>query len=215
MQQNRIRLTNPEAARTLRDSPVLHQFVNERNSSDVAKEMQMPANLVHHHVKRGVELGLLRETKREGKRIYYQLTAKEFTHSRNLLEPDEKLSRLMGSLTQSLLRAHGDYERAAEDGDDPDYAVMGFTDIGISGLPLKAREISGFPAHVQMRTLHLTAADYQRLMRQVANLINSATYDSRGNAKACTIALIGFEGPLRMGLDNLQETSSFLDAYEN
>ena len=70
MQKDRIRLTNPEAARTLRDTPVLQQFINERNSSDIAKELKMPANLVHHHVKRGVELGLLTETRREGKRIY-------------------------------------------------------------------------------------------------------------------------------------------------
>ena len=217
MQKDRIRLTNPEAARTLRDTPVLHQFINERNSSDIAKELKMPANLVHYHVKRGMELGLLTETRREGKRIYYQLTAKEFTHSRNLLEYPEGMTAALSLLSSAFLPAYEMSEAQCVEANDPDYATIGFVEP--SSLPPKPKRLEEnavqmYPAHFQARTVYLTSAQYKRLLREMNQIINDIDPEFTGDVKACTLTLIGFQGELRAGRDNAEEISSFLEPLE-
>ncbi len=214
MQKDRIRLTNPEAARTLRDTPVLHQFVIERNSSDIAKELNMPANLVHHHVKRGVELGLLEETKREGKRIYYQLTAKEFTHSRNLLEYQEAIVGQLNALSNAFLPAYEISEAQCAEANDPDYHTIGFVEPDT--LPPKPKRleenvVQTYPAHFQGRTVYLTSAQYKQVLREMNKIIDDINPQLTGDVKACTLALIGFQGELRAGHDNVEEISSFLE----
>ena len=214
MQKDRIRLTNPEAARTLRDTPVLQQFINERNSSDVAKELKMPANLVHHHVKRGVELGLLTETRREGKRIYYQLTAKEFTHSRNLLEYQEAIVGQLNALSNAFLPAYEISEAQCAEANDPDYHTIGFVEPAT--LPPKPKRleenvVQTYPAHFQARTIYLTSAQYKRLLREMNQIINDMNPQLTGDVKPCTLTLIGFQGELQAGHDNAEEISSFLE----
>ena len=217
MQKDRIRLTNPEAARTLRDTPVLHQFINECNSSDIAKELNMPANLVHHHVKRGVELGLLAETRREGKRIYYQLTAKEFTHSRNLLEYQEAIAGALNLLSSAFLPAYEASEAQCASANDPDYHAIGFVEP--SSLPPKLKRLEpavaqDYPAHFQARTGHLTSAQYRRLLREMNRIINDIDPVFTSDAKVCTLTLIGFQGELRAGHENAEDIKSFLEPLE-
>ncbi len=213
MQKDRMRLTNPEAVRTIRDTPVLHRFLDERNPSDLAKEIGMPANLVHHHVKRGVELGLLTETKREGKRIYYQLTAKEFTHGRDVLEYGEKISAALNLLSSGFLPAYAASEALYLGADDPDYHAIGFVDP--ESLPPKPKrlekaEVQAYPAHFQARTIRLSPAQYQRLLRELSETINDAAPELNHDAKPCTLTLIGYQGELREGHDNAEEIASFL-----
>ena len=213
MQTDRIRLTNPEAARTLRDTPVLQQFIVERNSSDVAKELNMPANLVHHHVKRGVELGLLEETKREGKRIYYQLTAKEFTHSRNLLEYQERMTSALNLLSSAFLPAYEASEAQCAEANDPDYHTIGFVEP--ASLPPKPErlepvEVQAYPVHFQARAVRLTSSQYRRLLREIHQIIGDISPETN-DAKVCTLTLIGFQGALREGHDNAEDISSFLE----
>jgi len=217
MQKDRIRLTNPEAARTLRDTPVLHQFINECNSSDIAKELKMPANLVHHHVKRGVELGLLTETRREGKRIYYQLTAKEFTHSRNLLEYQEAIAGALNLLSSAFLPAYEASEAQCASANDPDYHAIGFVEP--SSLPPKPKRLEHnavqmYPAHFQARTVYLTSTQYKRLLREMNQIINDIDPEFTGDVKACMLTLIGFQGELRAGHDNAEDIKSFLERLE-
>ena len=217
MQKDRIRLTNPEAARTLRDTPVLHHFLYERNSSDVAKQLNMPANLVHHHVKRGVELGLLTETKREGKRIYYQLTAKEFTHSRNLLEYQEVMQLALNSLSSAFLPAYEASEAQCTVANDPDLHTIGFVEP--SSLPPKPKRlepevIQDYPAHFQARTVRLSPLQYKRLLREMHKIINDITLESGSDANPCTLTLIGYQGTLRAGHDNAEEIKSCLEPLE-
>ncbi len=217
MQKDRIRLTNPEAARTLRDTPVLHQFLYERNSSDVAKQLGMPANLVHHHVKRGLELGLLFETKREGKRIYYQLVAKEFTHSKNLLEYQEAIAGALNLLSAAFLPAYEASEAQCAEANDPDYHTIGFVEP--SSLPPKPKRleknaVQTYPAHFQARTVYLTSAQYKRLLREMNQIINDINPQLTGDVKPCTLTLIGFQGELRAGHDNAEDIKSFLEPLE-
>ena len=217
MQKDRIRLTNPEAARTLLDSPVLGRFVDEQNSSDIAKELNMPANLVHHHVKRGVELGLLKETKREGKRIYYQLVAKEFTHSKNLLEYQEQMTSALRLLSGAFLPAYEASEAQCASANDPDFHTIGFVEP--TSLPPKPKRleenvVQTYPAHFQSRTVYLTSAQYKRLLSEMNQVITNIQLDKSSDAKPCTLTLIGFQGELRAGHDNSKQISSFLETLE-
>jgi hypothetical protein len=210
MQTNHIRLTNPEAARVLSDTPVLYRFLEERNPSDVAKEMEMPANLVHHHVKRGAELGLLFETRRENGRVYYQLAAQEFTFSRTLLGPDEKITKLLSGLSDSFLEAYRTSEAETSDADDPDYHCIGFVDSELSRKEPSPITESSHPAHFQSRTIKLSAAGYQRFIRRVKAMIDELERESQSSAGVCTIALLGFKGELQAGNDSLENISSFV-----
>jgi DNA-binding transcriptional ArsR family regulator len=210
MQTNRMRLTNPEAARVLADTPVLYRFLEERNPSDVAKEMEMPANLVHHHVKRGAELGLLNETRRENGRVYYQLTAQEFTFSRLLLGPDEKITKLLSELSDSFLEAYRKSEAESSDANDPDYHVIGFVDSELSRKAPSQFSESSHPAHLQSRTIKLSAVGYQRFIQRVRDMIDELERESQPSAEVCTVALLGFKGELQAGNDGLESISSFV-----
>ena len=215
MQTPRIRLTNPEAARAIRDTPVLHRFISEQNPSEVAKAIGMPANLVHHHVKRGVELGLVLETRREAGRVYYQLAAKEFTHARTLLEMDEGNTSLMARLSQRFLEASQRCELTTSNADDPDYHVIGFAPSELPLLenqPVKLeRGEHSHPSHFQSRSLKLTAATYQTLLLQIAQMISKLETESDADAALCSVTVIGFAGPLRDGHDDSQILTSFLE----
>ena len=213
MQTNRVRLTSPEAARALYETPVLHKFLAERNPSDVAREIGMPANLVHHHVKRGVELGLLLETRREAGRVYYQLAAREFTHARSLLGMNGKITRLLESLSGSFLEAYRKSEAETSNADDPDYDVIGFQEsasLPIEAPPRTPEPVAGHPAHFQSRTLQLSAASYQTLVQQISVTIAGLTPEETPGAANCTLTLIGFQGELRPGHDNSQSITSFV-----
>jgi DNA-binding MarR family transcriptional regulator len=218
MQKDRLRLTNPEAARTLLDSPVLGRFVDEQNSSDIAKELKMPANLVHHHVKRGVELGLLEETRREGKRIYYQLVAKEFTHSKNLLEYQEQMTSALTLLSSAFLPAYEASEAQCAEANDPDYHTIGFVEPAT--LPPKPKRleenvVQTYPAHFQSRTVRLTSVQYKRFLSEMNRIINDINPQLSGDVKPCTLTLIGFQGELRAGHNNAEDIKSFLEPQQD
>jgi hypothetical protein len=213
MQKDRIRLTNPEAARTLRDTPVLHHFVHERNASDVATELEMPANLVHHHVKRGVELGILEETKREGKRIYYQFTAKEYRYGRDLLGMDERITTSMNALSSSFLEAYTAFESHSVEANDPDFHALGFVDPeSLSPLPErpKDQDMPPYPPHFQALTVRLTPAQYLEIMHTLSAMVKDAERQRTNDAVPCTIALLGYGGALRDGANNGEDISSWI-----
>lgn len=65
MQQAELTVTTPQAAAALRDIGILAYFLEPSSPTDVAKTCKMPANLVHHHVKRALEADVLMEVKRE------------------------------------------------------------------------------------------------------------------------------------------------------
>ncbi len=218
MQTDRIRLTNPEAARALRDTPVLHGFLEERNPSEVAKQIGMPANLVHHHVKRGLELGLMIETRRESGRVYYQLAAKQFTYSRTLLGLEEKITTLMGNLSTSFLEAYRASESQTTNADDADYEKVGFSsgDLpsvadAVADADAKPSErVEGHPSHFESRTLRLTPKSYWTLMRELSKIIAALEAENDVSSKPMTVTVLGFKGELRSGHDNSHTITSFV-----
>ena len=220
MQIAQIRLTNPEAARALRDTPVLHKFLSEASPSDVAKASSMPANLVHHHVKRGLELGLMIETRREAGRVYYQLAARQFTYSRTLLGLEEKVTTLLESLSTSFLEAYRVSESQTGNADDPDYEVIGF-ELGAKPAvtlpiapqptaPQPTMPLEGYPAHFESRTLHLSPKSYQTLMRELSKIVAALEPEKQPGSESITVTVLGFKGELRFGHDNTHSITSFV-----
>ena len=215
MQTDRIRLTNPEAARALRDTPVLHKFLLEASPSDVAKACAMPANLVHHHVKRGLELGLMIETRREAGRVYYQLAARQFTYSRTLLGLEEKVTTLLGTVSTAFLEAYRASEAETSNADDLDYEVVSF-ELGKTPavVPPVAKhstaQLEGYPAHFESRTLYLSPKSYQTLVRELSKIIATLEPELGEGSDLCTVTLLGFKGQRQLGHNNSHSITSFV-----
>lgn len=219
MQTDRIRLTDPEAARALRDTPMLHCFSEERNPSDVAKQIGMPANLVHHHVKRGLELGLVFETRRDAGRVYYQLAAREFTYSRTLLGLEEKVTTLLGSLSTSFLEAYRESEAQTSNADDPDYEVVTIDLLAAPGfVPPPAPQTTaqleaqsaGHPAHFEWRTLRLSSKSYQTLVRELSKIIAALEPEADASSELCSVTLLGFKRDRQLGYKSSHSITSFV-----
>ena len=209
MQKPKIILTNPEAARALRDNELLAQFLEPKSPSEVAKETGQPANLVHHHAKRFLELGLLFEASRKAGKVFYQLTAREFKFDYHLLGEETNAADL-NELTTAFVQA---YERSnALEGREPDYSSHSFHDrsemphgnqallIRKSLESKKPREIlEPHPAHYGFRTFTLSAARYQELVKKITMLMIECEDEPNSSDGLCTIALLGFHGAIREG----------------
>jgi DNA-binding transcriptional ArsR family regulator len=217
MQKEELVITNPEAARALRDTPMLAQFLEPKSPSEVAKKIGQPANLVHHHAKRGLELGLLLEDRREGGRVYYQLAARAFKYDRFLLTPDESEGSQMRDLMDAFLNAYTRSDHIAGN-QDPDYATHGFAH---PSDPLEKKRPRNYdpgepetpevhPAHYSARTFKLGAARYRALVQEIAHLIIEAEKDDASDAGYCTFAFLAFDGITRELHEDSQTINSFV-----
>jgi DNA-binding transcriptional ArsR family regulator len=210
MQKDQIRISNPEAAKTLRDSPVLHLFLEPATPSQVAKKLEMPANLVHHHIKRALELGLVFIAKQDGRKIFYQVAAKNFSFRRDLLTLEQTKGAELQQLSSAFLEAYLRCETDASNANDPDYHIVGFAEPNLPAKPKSAepRDLpSEHPAHFQIKTVRLGVVQYQKLIQTLAQLLDESNADK--SAQPCTIAVLGFAGEWRKGHDNTVSISSF------
>ena len=215
MDQERI-LTTVEQAKAVQEVGFLGQFFVPKSPSDVARKLSIPANLAHHHAQRHLSLGLLREVGREGGKVLYQLTAKLFKVPRTLLppeDPDNKTARLLEIIQTRFLAAYGRSSRL-EDQNDPDYDLYGFTakddpDAELpetSGKPLELR-----PAHFQARTFSLSPAGYQKLVREINDLVVAAENEhGQPGSGLCTLVFLGMDGDLQTGTSDSRFISSFV-----
>ncbi len=217
MQKEELILTDPEAARALRDTPMLAQFLEPKSPSEVAKKIGQPANLVHHHAKRGLELGLLLEDRREGGRVYYQLAARTFQYSRLLLAPTETENWEMRELTAAFLNAYARSDHIAGN-DDPDYTSHTFA--APSYPPEKKKPQNGYtetpeihPAHYSARTFKLGAARYRTLVQEIAHLIIEAEAETSADSSTCTFAFLAFDGVLQEGSEDSQSINSYAPVW--
>ncbi len=197
MQKDLIRITSPKAARVLRHTALLHHFLEPTSPSDVAKVTGLAANLVHHHVKKAFELGILLEHKREHGKVFYQLAAKEFSHSRDLLPIEHKEAEDLQLITAAFLEA---YERSEVllHSNDPDYVRIGFGDRHPNSAPIPKSKLKHsleqHPAHLHLHTPRLSQKRYAKLMRDMSDLIDAATSESSSEAGFCTVVVLGFAG---------------------
>ena len=196
MQKDIITVTDIEAARALRGVGFLPQFLEPASPSDVAKQAKVAANLVHHHAKRCLELGLLFEAKREGGKVFYQTAARNFKVPRGLLEPDETLGFTLRQLSSAFMK---EFEKSVRlyTKADYEYEVFGYEDYQPEVKPETSDRGSDEPrpAHFQAVTVRLSPSSYRELIVKLSKLINEAKAETE-NTAACTVGLMAFEGLL-------------------
>ncbi|GHF38996.1 DNA-binding transcriptional ArsR family regulator [Deinococcus metalli] len=215
-----LRVTDPGAARALRQHhDFLTLFIRPQSPSDVAVRAGMAANLAHHHARRLAALGLLREQRREGRRVYYQLTAHEFRVPWDVMPPtDTQGGELadLGALTTQFRRA---YEHAVATAGTDEKRVVAFIEAPEVGPPLPAPvspPVQTHPAHLDALTVRVSPARYRSLVRAISALLDEAARESRsGDAAVCTVAVLAYRGALDEGTLTghiARRTSSFLGA---
>jgi hypothetical protein len=219
MQLQKLTLTNPEAARALRDNELLGEFLEPTSPSDVAKKTGQAANVVHHHAKHFLELGLLFEVKRETRRVFYQLSARRFRYDRNLLGESPDNAQL-----QELITAFGNaYERSNSlEGSEPDYSIHSFFDrlelenpnranlIHYPEDAVRSENLEAHPAHYSARTFQLSAKKYLELVKQINKLMVECEDEPNSSDGLCTIALLAFDGATREGGTGSAVLNSFI-----
>jgi hypothetical protein len=199
MQKESIHLTNPEAAQALRSSAVLQFFLEPISPSDVAKRSGLAANLVHHHAKKALELGLLLESKRENGKVFYQLSAKQFTYARDLLPFEQKEPEDMRLISNAFLEAYQKSDVLLR-GEDAYVHTRGFVTAEDPQPPTKSERkeiLEKHPAHFLARTFHLGQARYQQLVNDISKLIEEAQNENTKDASSCSLVFIGFDGQWR------------------
>ena len=211
-QQDELILTNPEAARALRDSAIFAQFLEPNSPSEVARKTGMAANLVHYHANRLLELGLLFEAGREDGRVLYQTVARTIKHADSLLGT-EMQADTMHVLSKAFLKAYAHSSHLAGD-DSTEFHVYG---ISKSSDPLERQQpqfangesAEPRPAHFQARTLKLSGEQYRAFISKVAHLMLELESETDKNAEQCTFTFIGFDG-LMQGFADSQTIDSFV-----
>jgi hypothetical protein len=199
MQKESIHLINPEAAEALRSSAVLQFFLEPTSPSDVAKQSGLAANLVHHHAKKALELGLLLESKRENGKVFYQLAAKQFTYARDLMPFEQKEPEDMRLITSAFLEAYQKSDALLR-GEDAYVLTHGFVTAADPQPPIKSKRkeiLEKHPAHFQTRTFFLGQARYQQLVNDISRLIEDAQNETSKDASSCSLVFIGFDGQWR------------------
>ena len=214
MQQAELTVTTSQAAAALRDISLLAYFLEPSSPTDVAKTCKMPANLLHHHFKRALEAGVLFEVKRESRKVFYQLTARIFKVSRDLVDAQdielEDLKLLSTKFTAAYLRSDQIAGHL-----DPDYGIYGFGDASSDPRDLQPsftteESSEGQPAHFHTRTLKLTPTSYKALTGQISKLLLEAEWDSKNESDACSFAFLAWNGAMRESQSESQTINSYL-----
>jgi DNA-binding transcriptional ArsR family regulator len=212
MQKNTMTMTDVEAARALQGVPFLGKFLEPASPSDVAKSLGLAANLVHHHAKRCLELGLLFEVKREARKVFYQLTARVFEIAHGLLEFEDFDGAHLRDLTAAFTKAQ---ERSKRISTETSPAVVSFDPAFIphkttpSGDPTSELR----PTHAQSVTIKLCPSSYRELVTRMATLLSEIKPDQADDAVHCTIGLLAFEGALHETIASDDTESYWMSSF--
>ena len=214
MQKDIVTVTDVEAARALRAANFLAYFLEPRSPSQVAKAAGVGANLVHHHAKRCVDLGLLFEVKRESGKVFYQLTGRNFQVPTHLLEHDETVGVSLRQLSSAFMQA---YERSARlnTGTETEYHLHSFSNSDHpeeSPYQPVVENPKSRPAHFQALTVRMSASSYRKLIQKFAQMLNETKRDV-GEGEHCTVAVFGFEGLLEDIIDKTETESRQLSSF--
>ena len=214
MQQAELTVTTSQAAAALRDISVLAYFLEPSSPTDVAKTCKMPANLVHHHVKRALEAGVLFEVKRGSRKVFYQLTARVFKVPRDLLNNGNAELEDMKLLSAKFAAAYLRSDQIAEHL-DPEHHVFGFGNAASDPKDMQPtftnhESTESHPAHLHIRTVCLTPSSYKALAGQISKLLISAERDSKSVGDLCSFAVLAWHGAMRESQSELQTINSYL-----
>ena len=185
------------AARALaQDHRFLGQFLTPHSPSEVAAGLGMAANLAHHHVRRLETLGLLAEQRREGGKVYYQLTAKRFRVPLDLLppgDPDENAVRTLREVSTEFLKANArSWSYGSEEQKGTVYGFEVRPDLAATPARSGSTEES-HPAHLDTLTLKLTPERYRKLALALSRLLSETEREGKSaSGEVCTLAVLGF-----------------------
>ena len=188
-------IDNPEAIRALRETTFIGLFLEPSSPSEAAKQAGITANLMHHHAKRYLELGLLFEAKREAGKVFYQLGAKNFKIPWELIPADDLIGKTLQDLSNAFTKAYERSNRLMTT--SPEYHMIGFATPAEEYLPTENHNVEileARPAHYQMRSLKLSPSSYRALVKQISDLITDTEMETSSDAAQCTISLLAFEG---------------------
>jgi DNA-binding transcriptional ArsR family regulator len=215
MQKDIMTVTDVEAARAIRSVQFLGSFLEPASPSDVAKLAKVAANLVHHHAKRCLDLGLLFVAKREGGKVFYQLAAKTFSVPRGLLEHDETIGATLQNLSSAFMQAYIRSDRLTSNG-DPDFDLFCFDpqagEAMTVGEPYQGGG-EGWPAHFQAITMRLNRESYRVLIGKIAMLLAETKPENVRGAAVCTISVLGFAAPLEESYPAYSNESRALNSF--
>lgn len=215
-QLDELVVDDPKQAQALWDFGFLQRFLEPASPSDVARDMSIPANRAHHRAKRHLHLKLLKEVKRENRKVYYQLVARSFRHLSSLVKPSDA-DRYSGATLDLLqTRFAAAFERAEDNAARtgvrwhihkfdlaapwPNEQAMGAT----APQTLTMR----YPPHFQSMTLRLSSKRYVELVRHIAVWLDDLEEEPAG--RPCTIAVVALDGVLHDGVESGNSISSFL-----
>jgi hypothetical protein len=215
MQIDIVTVMDVEAARAIRGVQFLGSFLEPARPSDVAKLAKVAANLVHHHAKRCLELGLLFVAKREAGKVFYQLVARTFSVPRGLLEHDETIGVTLENLSSAFMRAYVRSDRLNSNG-DPEFDLYCFDpqvgeNMTLGELVEGGNE--GWPAHYQAITMRLNRESYRELIGKIAMLLAETKPENVRGAAVCTISVFGFAEPLEESFPAYSNESRALNSF--
>ncbi len=213
MDKERI-LTTEAQAKAVQEVGFLSQFFQPTSPSEAAQKLGKPANLVHHHVQRHLELGLLQEVGRKNGKVLYQLTAEHFKVHRGVLppgNPDNKVARELATIENHFLAAYERSNRLNSDS-DPDYDHYVFSREVDVECETKAYTESPEPrpAHYQARTITLTPSGYRTLVQKITRLLTDCESEQQQSSRPCTFVFLGMDGELQPGAADSHDISSFV-----
>ena len=215
MQVAELIITDPEAGQALAAVGFLGQFLHPASPSEVARALDMPANLAHHHARKYRRLGLLFEVGRAQGRVQYQLSARTFKVPEDQVAPGAH-ARMVQRSADGYLAA---YERSADLSERPDpfWTICSFGDAATPTPPDPTRRATSEarPAYLRRRTLALSPGRYRQLLAQLDALIQAEADDRTApGAAPCTLTLLAFEGVLDTGTSGSTTLSSFMDLQD-
>ncbi len=215
MQKNEIVISKREQAEALRDIGLLAQFLNPASPTDIAKKLNLPANLVHHHVKKYLKLELLFELKREARKVFYQTTAKRFKHRRNLLPlgaSNDYLAKQLDDISNCFMKAYASSDALIQI-DDDDWHTISFIDAADYNEPTyksySSEALERHPAHLQFHSLRLSQKSYLKLLNDIRNLLETASSESSNEQDQCSLLFLAFDGLVQKGMSDSQTIDSF------
>lgn len=158
----------------------------------MARLLGMPANLMHHHVQRLTELGLLYQTERKNGKVYYQLTASSYRYPLDLVPSEESQRDVLGELARDFMKAYSRSEHFAGDLSH-ETAVFNFSKEHVFPECTMEPTQEARPAHLQIRRVRLSASQYREAVEKIYQILFDLQENTQDDARTCTLGFVAFE----------------------
>ena len=171
----------------------LYLFKEPLTPSEVARRLQIPANVMHYRVKRLVDAGLLEVADDSSRSRTYQTVAERF-----LLSPE--LRATVGEAVPAMLdgmlsKLHRNFMRRieTESGDSEDLFEDGPVEFDLdTSLIIGAVEPPKYAPWVSISTRALSAEQFKKVTEAVSTILNETPVEEVG--KRCTLAFLAYQG---------------------